>query len=243
MLSSSSLVRGVSVLAMVSCCAVPAFAADLGVGGGFKDGPGYAPLWQGFYIGLNAGGIADGKSDYNFPLGGYTPDNKNTADLKGMLGGLQAGYNAQFGHIVAGIEADGGFAKTDSPTYSINQGANMETQLNSTFTVRGRLGATLRPNLLFYGTGGYAIANVDHSLDFGGQLFKDSGTIQGWVAGGGLEYMHSSRLSFGVELLHYDFGQDRFNLTYTGPATSDTIPTDIDTAMTTVRGRLSFHLD
>jgi outer membrane immunogenic protein len=243
MLSASSLMRGVSVLAMVSCCAASAFAADLGVGGGFKDEPGYAPLWQGFYMGLNAGGIADGGAVYNFVLGGYTPDNKNTADLKGLLGGLQAGYNAQFGHVVAGIEADGGFAKTDSPTYSINQGANMETQLNSAFTVRGRLGMTLRPSLLFYGTGGYAIANVDHSIDFGGELHKDSGTIQGWVAGGGLEYMHSSRLSFGVELLHYDFGQDHFNLTNTSPSTSNTVPTDIDTAMTTVRARINFHLD
>ena len=54
------------------------------------------------------------------------------------------------------------------------------------------------PSVLFYGTGGYALALVDHTIDFGGQLYKDSGTIEGWVAGGGLEYMHSSRLSFGV---------------------------------------------
>ncbi len=145
--------------------------------------------------------------------------------------------------MIAGIEADADFLKTGSPSLSIFEGGNMSTQVNEAFSLRGRLGVTLQPRVLFYGTGGYAVANVDHSVDFGGQLFADSGTIQGWVAGGGLEYMHSSRLSFGLEVLHYDFGQDHFNLTYTGPATSNTIPTDIDTSMTTVRARINFHMD
>lgn len=243
MLSGLSLKRGVPVLAIVACCAAPALAADLGVGGGFKDGPGYAPLWQGFYMGLNGGGIADGRAIYDFTPGVPAANSKNTADLKGPLAGMQAGYNTQYGHMVLGIETDANFLKTNSPSLSIFMGGNMETQVNTAFSLRGRLGVTLQPKVLFYGTGGYAIANVDHSVDFGGQLFKDSGTIQGWVAGGGLEYMHNSRLSFGVELLHHDFGENHFNLTYMGPATSETIPTDIDTSMTTVRARVNFHLD
>ncbi len=242
MWSSSGFVRGASVLALLSCCAASAFAADLGTGGGYKDEP-VLPVWQGFYMGLNAGGVVDGSAIYNFTPGVTAADSKNTADLKGPLAGLQVGYDAQFGHVIAGIEADADFLKTDSPTYSIFDGGNMSTQVNEAFSLRARLGVTLQPRVLFYGTGGYAIANVDHSTDFGGQLFSDSGTIQGWVAGGGLEYMHSSRLSFGLEVLHYDFGTDHFNLTYTGPATSNTIPTDIDTSMTTVRARINFHMD
>lgn len=244
MLSVSGFMRGASVLAIASCCAASAFAADLGAGGGFKDEPAVAPVWQGFYIGLNAGGIADGAAIYDFSPGVAVAGSKNTTDLKGPLAGLQGGYNAQYGHFVVGVEADADFLKTDNPTYDHYPiGGNMSTQVNEAFSLRARAGVTLQPRVLFYGTGGYALANVDHSLDFGGQLYKDSGTLQGWVAGGGLEYMHSSRLSFGLELLHYDFGQDHFNLNFTGPVYSGAIPTDIDTSITTVRARIDFHLD
>ena len=241
MLSVPGFVRGVSALAIASCFAAPALASDLG--GGFKDAP--AAIWQGFYFGLNAGGIADGTATYDFSPGVPTANSKNPADLKGPLGGFQAGYNVQRGPVVAGIEADAGFLKTDSPSLSVFPGGDISTQVNETFSVRGRLGVTLAPSVQFYGTGGYALALVDHTIDFGGQLYKDSGTIGGWVAGGGLEYMHSSRLSFGAELLHYDFGQDHYNLTYKDISgqVSAMPPTDIGTQMTTVRGRISFHLD
>lgn len=239
MLSFPAVVRGVSALALASCLAAPSLAGDFG-GYGFKDEPG-APMWQGFYFGLNAGGVADGTASYNFLPS--APGSTNPVDLKGPLGGVQAGYNVQRGPIVAGLEADADLLKTDGQAYAIYPGGNISTQINETYSVRGRLGVTLAPRVLFYGTGGYALATVDHTNDYGGQLFKDSGTIGGWIAGGGLEYMHSSRLSFGFEVLHYDFGQDRFNLSSNYGGYVNTLPADIDTAMTTVRGRISFHLD
>jgi outer membrane immunogenic protein len=239
MLGVPSFVRGVSVLAIVAGFAAPALAQDYGLGGGFKDGA--PPLWRGFYLGLNAGGIVDGKASYNFlPT---AADSTNTADLKGPLGGVQAGYNVQRGPVVAGLEFDADFLKTDSPAYSVYGYGNLSTQVNEAYSLRGRLGVTLTPRVLFFGTGGYALASVDHSFDPGGTVFKDSGTVGGWVAGGGLEYMHSSRLSFGVEVLHYDFGQDHFNLSFNSNGTVNTVPTEIGTEMTTLRGRISFHID
>ena len=246
MLRVLNLVRGAGALAALACCALPALGADLGAAPGFKDEPAF-PVWRGFYVGLNAGGVVDGQAMYDFTPGVTTPFATNPANVEGWLVGLQAGDNAQFGRIVTGIEADADFLKTNVPTYSIWEGGNLSTSVNEAFSLRGRLGYTVTPRVLFYGTGGYAMANVEHSLHSAdphlGALFTDSSTVQGWVAGGGFEYMHSSRLSFGIEALHYDFGQEHFDLTYKEPPVAVVIPTDISTQMTTVRGRISFHLD
>jgi outer membrane immunogenic protein len=146
--------------------------------------------------------------------------------------------------VVAGIEADGNFTRTGTPTYVPYTGGVAETQVNGLFSVRGRVGVTLKPQLMAYGTGGIALGSLDQSLDFGGEVHKDSNMLTGAVYGGGLEYLHSSRLSFGVEALHYDFGGNSFNLNTPLPnAFPANIPTDIDTNFTTVRGRISLHLD
>ncbi len=240
----SGLLRGASVAAVLACSASAGLAADLGAGGGFKDEPAMAPLWQGFYIGVNGGGAVDGQSVYDFNPGVPAADSKNAASLKGLMGGVQAGYNAQYGYVVGGIELDADFAKTDNPTASYYLGGSMNPELNSVYSARARLGFLLQPRVLFYGTGGYAAANADFLYDAGfGNLYKDSGTLQGWVAGGGIEYMHSSHLSFGLELLHYDFGSSSYNLTYVQQTGANVIPADINTELTTVRARISFHID
>ena len=58
--------------------------------------------WSGFYIGA---------------MGGY--GSENTSDglgIKGGFGGGTVGYNWQFGALVAGFEADGGFADINNST-------------------------------------------------------------------------------------------------------------------------------
>lgn len=221
------------------------FAADLGQYGYKDDVSAPAPLWRGFYFGLNAGGLVEGESDFTFNPGGPPAANQtNKVDAKGIAGGFQLGYNAQFGAFVVGVEGDADFAKTDVPTQATFLGGVAETQVNQLYSTRGRLGVTLRPDVLAYGTGGFALTDIDHSLDFGGELHKDSAIIGGVVYGGGFEYLLSSRVSFGLEALHYDFGKERFNLNVTLPnAVQSNIPTDIDTSFTTVRGRVSLHLN
>ena len=81
-------------------------AADLPIGT-----PVYAPAvvapptWEGIYVGLNLGGhwLIDQVSTTNLPNGGSS---SGTNNAPGVVGGLQAGYNWQFGNVVAGIEAD-----------------------------------------------------------------------------------------------------------------------------------------
>jgi outer membrane immunogenic protein len=216
--------------------ASPSQAADWG----YKDGP--APVWRGFYFGLNAGGLLQGESDFSFEE--FGPGQTNKVDMRGMAGGLHLGYNAQYGIFVAGLEGDAGFASTDTLTQGTSYINGVAvSQVNGLGSVRGRLGVTLRPDFLAYGTGGLALADISHSLDYGGELFKDGNTVAGAVYGAGFEYLYTgsgSRLSFGMEVLHYDFGSDRFVL---DNKEGNAIPADLDTSFTTVRGRVSLHLD
>jgi outer membrane immunogenic protein len=214
-------------------------AADLGPG--LKDSyEGPALLWQGFYVGLNGGGILDGEARYDFVPGLAVAHDTNSVDLSGLTVGAHGGYNAQFGRFVLGAEVDFNFAKTDDPTSCIFFGGRCESSINELYSARLRLGVTLRDNILLYGTGGLALANVEHTVDFGGQPFEDKSTVDGIVYGGGLEFMHHSGVTFGVEVLHYDFEKETFNLI---DHFGNTIPTDIDMDSTVVRARVGLQFN
>jgi len=78
--------------------------------------PVYIPpafTWTGFYVGVNAGGVfSNGNNNNNgFGFGGGGGSNS------GFIGGVQAGYNYQFGQgsgYVAGVEADIDWASTSN---------------------------------------------------------------------------------------------------------------------------------
>jgi outer membrane immunogenic protein len=165
----------------------------------------------------------------------------NSVDLSGLTVGAHGGYNAQFGRFVLGAEVDFNFAKTDDPASCIFVGqARCETDISELYSARLRLGVTLRDNILLYGTGGLALANVKHVADFGGQPFEDKSTVDGIVYGGGIEFMHRSGVTFGVEVLHYDFETESFHLI---DNFGNTIPTDIDMDSTVVRARVGLQFN
>ena len=145
----------------------------------------------------------------------------------GVIGGGQLGYNWQIGSIVAGIEADiqgSGIKGSAGPVTDTLLGTTtpfipsnlLSSQQVSWFgTVRGRLGVTVTPSLLLYGTGGLAYGEVKGSADV--NLPSDgipagtfaqtiSKTKVGWAAGAGLEWMFSRGWSAKVEYLHIDLG-------------------------------------
>lgn len=72
--------------------------------------------WSGFYVGGNVGG-SWGQMNTTVLLGG-APFGSTTQSMNGWLGGLQAGYNAQSGVWVFGIEADiQATSQRGSPTF------------------------------------------------------------------------------------------------------------------------------
>jgi outer membrane immunogenic protein len=196
---------GVSVLASFAMSMGAAAAADLGARPVpvYKAAPVIVSDWSGLYVGINAGG---GWGDLTAP----------GLDLKtsgGVIGG-QLGYNWQFGHFVVGVETDLDAANIKGTAFGT------EFKTDELGSVRGRAGYAFLPNLLAYGTAGYAYGRTTFQ---GVDLFQD-----GWIAGAGLEYKVWGPLIARVEYLHYGIEG--------GVGGGTTLKNDIDV----VRGGLSY---
>jgi outer membrane immunogenic protein len=214
-------------IAIVGLSSMPTLAADL------ADRPNYekAPVatshrWTGFYLGADVGGVWQSRPNVDFsqPNGFYDPMALPGSDKAAIAAGLHAGYNWQTpSNILLGIEGDFTWANAKSSTASqqLTEGGSpstangapvtvsTSTQFDWLSSVRGRLGYVWN-NVLFYGTGGVAWAETKNSLQMTGDDYKSvHGTfnkvIDGWVAGGGLEYAFASNWTLRGEFLHYAF--------------------------------------
>ena len=187
---------GLIGLTLTCATALSANAADI-YHGSLKDAPppppvfAPAPLWTGFYIGVN-GGYGESASD-----GPLSPS--------GGFGGGQIGYNWQglFGTspLVVGIEADfQGAGISDSAGYAYDYAEN---SLNWFGTVRGRLGYAFGPTLL-YATGGFAYGQVEAKGSSLGYAYDVTETQTGYAVGGGVEYKFNPAWSLKAEYLYVD---------------------------------------
>ncbi|MCI0466127.1 MAG: outer membrane beta-barrel protein [Beijerinckiaceae bacterium] len=158
--------------------------------------------------------------------------------IDGFIGGGQFGYNYQFGSWVTGLELDfqgiaaGGGSSTllSSATvpgfaaFPINQTLSVSRSLDWFGTVRGRVGFTVWPTLLVYGTGGLAYGQASSSTSIlqsiqnvgavppYGSFGTFSQALAGWTAGGGLEWLFFPNWSLKVEYLYYDLGRATYAL-------------------------------
>jgi outer membrane immunogenic protein len=209
-----------------------AFAADLPPRG-YAKAPAMAPVsnWSGLYVGGNLGyGWGSGNTDFSF-LPTPAEFQINNASLRvpssGVTGGAQVGYNWQVGSVVTGLEADiqGSGIKGSARATSIFAhtglpfpGTVLSSEQNLSWfgTVRGRVGVTVTPELLLYGTGGLAFGQVDASANwfasigrFGNQAPASvSKTKIGWTAGAGAEWMFARNWSAKLEYLYVDLGSE-----------------------------------
>jgi outer membrane immunogenic protein len=204
----------------------PALAADLAV----KASPPPAPVatWTGWYAGLNAGAVwgddsvswaAAGGPGLGFNPAGAANINLNSPGhvrTVGFTGGGQAGYNLQVQSFVAGVEADVEYTGIDGTRAFLSTVfANPYAQsVRSDWlgTLRGRLGFAYGP-LLFYGTGGLAVAQLKYSDNFLGlhgigpiNSSVDYSPRAGWTAGGGAEWAFAPHWSAKAEYLFVDLG-------------------------------------
>jgi outer membrane immunogenic protein len=162
------------------------------------------------------------------------------AKIDGFIGGGQIGYNYQFANsFVVGLEADiqgiaasnGGtlvFSQTTVggfPTIPIDQNLFSRRRLDYLGTVRGRLGFTITPTFLVYGTGGLAYGQTRSSTSITQIVESDpalpnhyssfgsfSNTRVGWTAGGGVEWLFAPNWSVKAEYLYYDLGSVTYGL-------------------------------
>ncbi len=138
--------------------------------------------WTGFYVGAQLG--------Y-----GRLEDTTRNEEESGVVGGVHAGYDFDYGNFVLGVGVDVDGADISLPNSQLD------------LLVRGRIRAGIDSgNFLFYGVGGpeYADASI-----VGTTAENDIG----YFVGAGVEYRINQNLSAGVEGLYHQF--DDFDSTGT----------------------------
>jgi outer membrane immunogenic protein len=235
--------------------------------------------WTGFYVGVNAG---YGWSD---PTVSFVPNDVNALastcggafggtcalpmsyDIRGALGGLQAGYNWQMSRWLLGVETDidaaGIKGSGTNPAFSLGGTPSnfLETQKVDWFgTARARLGFLPTANLLLYGTGGFAYGRVVENTSLNSSAGTNVGTgpfsffcttgpncfvgsssriATGWTAGAGFEYAFWKNVSVKAEYLFVNLGNgDRTNVA----AAATQAPGDIPSSFTAVHSATEFNV-
>lgn len=221
------LIVGIGALALLSA---PAFSADLPART-YTKAPMIAPAynWTGWYVGANVG-YGWGRSQtetFLDPTSSWAVEPQAFRDSfvtmsnarfypRGVVGGIQAGYNLQSGSWLLGVEAD--FNGSDVNRTIAYSGLQPGSVITRSFTQSTRLDwfATFRPRVgyvfdrtLWYVTGGLAVGELEGSW----QLLSDNGyakagsgrdTRLGWTAGAGVEHAFASNWSLKLEYLYTD---------------------------------------
>jgi outer membrane immunogenic protein len=223
------LVLAAGVAMQFGAASVPAVAADLP--GSYKDTPYVVMPWQGLYFGGHGGGAWGAANTHDhFDYYG-DPDMYSNAKSTDLIGGVQAGYNVQQGHLVFGVEGDIGYLGLSASgadkycrhancSWDIhNIDGKYDTSGGLYGDLTGRIGyATNR--VLFYGKGGVAFLNADLKTHYNGTSvtsaatpdgispfdFDHSETLMGWTIGAGAEVALSPSWSVKAEYQHFDFG-------------------------------------
>jgi outer membrane immunogenic protein len=226
-MQASKLTRSASVLVSAILCISVASAADLPVRP-YAVAPAPMPVvarvidWSGFYVGVELGAqVTDNAwrtTSVFLPPG--IPAFANAAanfDQTAFRGGGYAGYDYQFHpYWLVGIEGDiAGMAPSQRTLIGIpgtistpgflgalaaGNPDRVSSRVDWDASIRGRLGFLPVPNVLLYGTGGVAFADVNYTTSCGLPAFpagswcsfapkseSHNSVRTGWTAGGGIE--------------------------------------------------------
>jgi outer membrane immunogenic protein len=193
-------------------------AADIAVKAPETFGPAPIGLWEGVYIGGNGGYARSSTSWCTAAVIGCAGD-QVSMKASGGVGGGQVGYRFKFGNFVIGPEA-----MLDGMTIhsTVNDPVGAGNTRTSTFaglmSVTGNAGLAF-DRFLAYGKGGWALTHAAFDATIPGDDLKGNEFVQGWTAGGGLEYTLTSGWSIGVEYDYYRFNPgNMINMTTAGGA-------------------------
>src|SRR5712691_4772489 len=155
--------------------------------------------WGGLYAGGNLGG-GTGRTTFSVAAPGLFTTTSD--EIRGFVGGGQAGYNWQFGPLVAGVEADAQFSHQQNGVNVF--GVQFTNSLDWFSTLRGRVGYAM-DEWLFYVTGGGGYAGTQASVSLAGWAStSDARPI--WVVGLGVETQIWDRWTGRLEYLYFDGG-------------------------------------
>lgn len=168
-------------IAAVGLFGASALASDLPTKAPVNNTPIAAPTynWSGLYVGANFGG---GWSNDSLNIAGNNP----YGGLTEFIGGVQAGYNYQAGHLLLGVEGDINWASFNHPTLPVPTLGSVNQ--NWVSTLAGRVGLVNDRWLVFAKLGGgWAQSNATVNVP-GAPSRNGSSTNGGWLVGGGIEY-------------------------------------------------------
>ena len=175
--------------------------------------------WSGFYAGVNAG-VTLSQAGVTAPT---AEDAVNVAALS-LMGGVHAGYNWQAApNWFVGVEGDFGFLGADRSLTDWND-SDIDFGIKTGWygTLRGRLGYSTGPALLYL-TGGGALVRVRNNFDDTNDLVASkSKTAAGWTVGAGIETALGQGWTAKTEYLYIDAGENKvFNTAQGDLATFD----------------------
>lgn len=205
--------RTLFALLLATTVATPVFAADMA-----RKAPAAAPVqsivrtWAGFYAGAHLG-YGFGRTNSNDMSAFGVTDWEAGWGVNGVFGGIFAGYNYQISNYVLGLEAD---VSANAARGSVDStfAGNIRTTVPVDGSVRVRLGYAF-DDILLYGTGGLAIAQITNRYDDGVSVDTRTKTRFGWTAGAGVEYAFAPNWTVRGEYRYTAFA----GATDVGPAT------------------------
>jgi outer membrane immunogenic protein len=198
--------------------------------------------WTGFYIGGNVGyswGRFSDSSTLTNGAGTVLFTSASSANMDGVIGGAQIGYNWQTQNWLWGLEADiqgsdqkgrrdflcplsictppfGVIAVFPGPAVPVA----LDQRLEWFGTFRGRVGVLATPRVLLYATGGLAYGEVRTAATIGAGAFgfSNSSTRSGYTVGAGVEGMITQNWTAKLEYLYMDLGRVNGSFVTTIPA-------------------------
>ena len=168
------------------------------------------------------------------------PDETLPPAPNGQVGGT-FGANFQSNAWVFGVETDLDYSTLDGKSSnlfcaSVGFGAaQCETKNTWLWTVRGRFGYAA-DRVLFYGTGGGALGNVEAGVSGG----FDTSTKLGWTAGAGIEWALWNSWSIRLEYDYYGFGTR--GVTFIDNVSATVGPLDIKQNIQVVKLGVNLHI-
>jgi outer membrane immunogenic protein len=126
---------------------------------------------------------------------------------KGFHGGAELGYDYQIGGIVVGVAGElyGSSLKGDAAT---GREDRLHSRVDYFGTFRGRLGYAADRWLVF-GTGGFAFSRLE--IENKALRLSDKQDLNGWVAGGGVEYVYNKSITLRAEYTRLEFKDKTFS--------------------------------
>ncbi len=197
------------------------------------------PIWTGLYGGVEAGFAWSNHS--TVPLAAYSTGYQLSGTVlqpkftpfaigsqanmvlneNGPIAGAQLGYRYQMDRWVIGAEVtwDALVGPRKSVTFAqpglgvTPNVAHLGSAWRWAMTIDPTVGFLLIPNLMVYGGGGLALAQVDRSITLGSAVALGNGQgtagklLPGWNLKTGVEWMFAPGWSAGIEARYFDFGK------------------------------------